>query len=73
MEALPMIFPQWEKWSAGLGGQTTKQTPRNKLIIERELLSRESLTLGVEVDFVVDSEVAFGFSTPGSNTLFYNV
>ena len=67
-----MIFPQWEKWSAGLGGQTTKQTPRNKLIIEREL-SRESLTLGVEVDFVVDSEVAFGFSTPGSNTLFYNV
>ena len=52
MEALPMIFPQWEKWSAGLGGQTTKQTQKNKLIIERELLLQESLTLGVDLDFV---------------------
>ena len=57
MEALPMIFLQWEKWSAGLGGKTAKQTQRNKLIIEQELLSQESLTLSVEVDFAVDSEV----------------
>ena len=41
----------------GYWGQTTKQTQKNKLIIERELLLQESLTLGVDVDFVADSEV----------------